>query len=210
MQQEHGKFILFDIASFASWLDSIKVARSIRLIQNHHTFIPAYKEFNGTNQFHLLDAMEQAHLQRGFDQIAQNLTTFPDGTLAVCRAFDVAPAGIKGVNSHALCIENLGNFDVGQDTMADVHRATIVKLNALLCRAFSLRPGTDTIVFHHWFDLNTGAENETGPEDGHHGPHKSCPGTAFFGGNTIDSSAANFIPLVSAALAEASNPEEGA
>ncbi|HEY6251782.1 MAG TPA: amidase, partial [Candidatus Angelobacter sp.] len=82
MQQQQGKFILFDLDAFASWLDALKVSRVIQLVQNHHTFIPSYNDFNGSNHFDRLKAMEDSHLERGFDQIAQNLTTFPDGTLA--------------------------------------------------------------------------------------------------------------------------------
>ena len=52
----------------------------------------------------------------------------------------------------------------------------------------------DTIVYHHWYDLDTGKRtNGTGNT-------KTCPGTAFFGGNTTEAAAANFIPLVVAAL----------
>jgi len=195
MQQAEGKFILFDLPAFASWLDTLSVSRGIQLVQNHHTFIPSYSDFNGSNHFDRLRAMEEAHLQRGFDQIAQNLTTFPDGTVAVCRAFDIAPAGIKGANSHGLCIENLGDFDTGKDAMTPAHRDCILKVNALLCRKFNLTPGTDSIVYHHWFDLSTGQRtNGTGTT-------KTCPGTGFFGGNTVSSAHDNFIPLIAQELA---------
>ena len=73
-------------------VNALQVNRKILLVQNHHTFIPSYRDFNGINHFERLNAMEAAHLQRGFSEIAQNLTTFPDGTVAVCRSFDNKPA----------------------------------------------------------------------------------------------------------------------
>ena len=195
MQQQQGKFILFDLDAFSAWLSAQNVTRVIRLVQNHHTFIPSYSDFNGSNHFDRLRAMEAAHLQRGFDEIAQNFTTFPDGTVAACRVLDKAPAGIKGANSNGICIENLGDFDIGKDNMTPAHRACILRVNALLCRRFQLNPNTDSIVFHHWFDLNTG-ERTNGT-----GTTKTCPGTGFFGGNTVGSAQANFVPLVSQELA---------
>src|SRR5947207_127163 len=190
MKQQQGKFIVFDLAEFTSLMAALQVSRQIKLIQNHHTYNPSYADFKGSNYFDLLKSMEQSHLQRGFNEIAQNLTIFPDGSVAVCRDFETAPAGIKGANSHGICIENLGNFDAGKNQMTAGQRDTILKTNALLCRKFNLTPNTDSIVFHHWFDLKTGQRtNGTGET-------KSCPGTGFFGGNTVASSAANFVPLV--------------
>jgi len=200
MQQQEGKFILFDLDAFASWLDTLNVTRVIQLVQDHHTFIPSYNDFNGNNHFELLKAMEQAHLQRGFDEIAQNLTTFPDGTVAACRVMDKAPAGIKGANTHGICIENVGDFDTGKDTMTPAHRACILRVNALLCRKFKLTPNADSIVFHHWFDLNTGQRTNGS------GTTKTCPGTSFFGGNTVASAQANFVPLVVRELANLAAP----
>ncbi|NTW81441.1 MAG: amidase, partial [Geobacteraceae bacterium] len=128
--------------------------------------------------------------ERGFDMIAQNLTTFPDGTIAVCRPLDRIPAGIKGANKMGICIEHLGNFNTGGDVMRDVQRGTVVRLNAILCRHFGLTPSTDTIVYHHWYDLDSGIRtNGTGNT-------KTCPGTVFFGGNSLSDAQANFIPLI--------------
>jgi hypothetical protein len=89
MKQQQGKFILFDVPDFASWLDGSSFSRVIHVLQCHHTFIPSYQNFHQTNHFDLLEAMERAHLERGFSEIAQNLTTFPDGLVAVCRSIDI-------------------------------------------------------------------------------------------------------------------------
>lgn len=194
MKVSQGKFILFDLMEFGNWLNSAPVNRAIRLIQNHHTYEPSYAGFNN-NHFALLKGMEDYHVkERGFSEIAQNLTTFPDGTIAVCRSLSKAPAGTKGANTGGICIENLGNFDSGKDKMTPAHRATIIKLNALLCKRFGLQPNSETIIYHHWYDLETGKRtNGTGTT-------KSCPGTGFFGGNKVDKAEANFIPLIAQEL----------
>ena len=51
--------------------------------------------------------MESFHISNGWGQIAQNITTFPDGSLAVCRSFDIKPSCVKNKNQGGLCIEML-------------------------------------------------------------------------------------------------------
>jgi hypothetical protein len=190
--RQSGKFLLFTLLEFEAWLSGLIVARKIKIIQNHHTFLPDYRTFSKTkDHFKLLAGMERSHLERGFNQIAQNLTTFPDGLIAICRPFEMIPAGIKGVNSFGICIEHLGNFDIGNDVMTPEHKDTIVKINLLLCEKFNLAINTTSIVYHHWYDLTTGRQVEEGSRN-----TKTCPGTNFFGGNTITKCEANFISQV--------------
>jgi hypothetical protein len=175
---KQGKFILFNKAEFQSWLFTNNFGRNINFVQNHHTYIPNYSHFNGSNYFGLLKGMESAHIERKFSQIGQNITIFPDGIIAVCRSFDLSPACIVGKNSGGLCIENLGDFDKNRDDMNAEHKESIIFTNAVLCMRFNLTPNTDRIVYHHWYHP------------------KSCPGTNFFGGNTKQDAASNFIPLI--------------
>ena len=89
MKQTKKQFILMDKKAFAKWLKSQKINRSVKRIQNHHTWIPAYKHFKRDNHFALMESMKRSHLKRGFSDIAQNITTFPDGTIGVCRPLTI-------------------------------------------------------------------------------------------------------------------------
>jgi hypothetical protein len=191
-----GQFTLFEtLDEFASFIGK-PVTRPITSVQNHHTAEPSYNEFKGTNHFALLAGMKNFHVSaRGFTDIAQNLTTFPDGTIAICRPMDIKPAGIKGANTGAICIEHVGNFDKNQDQMTPAQRDCILKMNALLVRRFKLKVDTNALVYHHWFDLDSG-QRRNGL-----GNVKSCPGTNFFGGNKVADCEANFLPLVRQAVA---------
>jgi SH3-like domain-containing protein len=197
MRQQDGKFILFDVTEFRSWLETASFTRVVKLLQVHHTFQPNYVDFYRiSDHFAMLKSMERFHMvDRGFSEIAQNVTTFPDGLVAICRPIDNIPAGIKGANQHGICVENLGNFDANQDAMTPEHRDCIVKVFAHLCRRFNLAPNSDTIQYHHWWDLNTGTRtNGTGVT-------KTCPGSDFFSGNSLTSAETYFIPRVSQELA---------
>ena len=188
----NGKFILLSPDEFAGWLAMQNVTRKIRLVQQHHTYIPGYKHFKGNNHFALCQSMEKEHMERGFAEIAQNFTIFPDGKIMVCRNIDTIPAGIKGANSNGVCIENIGCFDRGRDAMNKEQRDAIILATRALLERFSLAPSDQTVVYHHWYDLNTGkriAAEGTGTT-------KSCPGTGFFGGNTVANFNSHFLPAV--------------
>lgn len=188
-----GKFILLSPEEFDSWLRLQKTpARDIRLVQLHHTYIPAYRHFNGDNHFALCEAMERAHLERGFAEIAQHFSTFPDGTVMVCRSLEKIPAGIKGANANGICIENVGNFDKGKDQMTVAQRAVILSMTRALLSHFKLSPNDQSVVYHHWYDLNIGKRIKVEGT----GVTKSCPGTNFFGGNTVADFNKNLLPLL--------------
>lgn len=74
--------------------------------------------------------------------------------------------------------------------MTEEQAKSIVVATASLCVKFNIPVSTDYIVYHHWFDLSTGARNN-GTRN-----NKSCPGTNFFGGNKVADCRNNFLPLV--------------
>lgn len=184
-------FTHLNIQEFETYIKNLRVARTILYIQQHHTYLPSYNDFSGNNHFDLQKSMKDYHVgTNGFVDIAQHFTTFPDGSIATGRNLELTPAGIKGFNSNAICIENLGNFDSGKDTMTNQQKNTIIKMTAILSNKFSISIDTNHIVYHHWFNLETGERNNGTKKN------KSCPGTNFFGGNKVNHCQTIFLPLV--------------
>jgi len=190
MEEKFG-FKLLTPAEFEKWIAKEDVARMVLYIQEHHTWSPSYQHFTGANHFDLQRGMQNFHKNvNGWMDIGQHFSIFPDGKIVTGRGLEFSPACIFGFNSHSICIENVGNFDVDGDTMRPEQREAIVRVTAALCRRFRIPVNTDRIVYHHWFDLRTGARTDGS------GMTKTCPGTAFFGGNTVADATQNFLPLV--------------
>ncbi|KNY25018.1 phosphodiester glycosidase family protein [Pseudobacteroides cellulosolvens] len=190
--QVNKQFILMNRDEFKNWLFKQTFNRKISIIQQHHTYEPSYNDFNGKNHFELAIGMDNYHEDNlNYNDIAQNITIFPDGMIMICRPFDTVPAGILGANQNALCIENIGNFDINKDIMTMEQKESIIFVTATLCLKFNIVPSIDTITYHHWWDLSSGKRilDKSGNT-------KTCPGTNFFGGNTTISAKTNFIPLV--------------
>jgi hypothetical protein len=187
-----GKFILLDLNEFDGWLNMQNIKRKITLIQQHHTYEPSYSRFRNENHFQLCKSMEKSHIERGFAEIGQNFTTFPDGRIMVCRNLNIIPAGIKGANLNGICIENVGNFDSGGDTITSMQVGTIISITRSLLTRFKLDASDQTIVYHHWYDLVLGTRIFSEGT----GNTKTCPGTNFFGGNTVDDFNSNLLPLL--------------
>lgn len=203
--KNEGNFILLERAEFSAWLGEQCVTRSIWAVQEHHTWIPAYEQFKGSNHFALQNSMKNAHLERGFSDIAQHFSIFPDGKICTGRPLNNIPAGIKGANTGAICIENVGNFDSYKDVMEAEQRDSIIEAAAVIVKRFGITADTNGILYHHWYDLNTGERTDGS------GTNKSCPGTNFFGGNSVQACNANFIPLVNEKMPTVGieNPYEG-
>jgi uncharacterized protein YraI len=190
METKFG-YTLFTLSEFETWIEHQNVARTVLFIQQHHTFSPSYRHFDGNNHFALQRGMKNHHVHvNGWNDIGQQFSIFPDGKIVTGRSLEHSPACIFGNNSGALCIENIGFFDHGEDTMDPRQQESILRVTAALCKRFNIPVTADRIVYHHWFDLSTGARTNGS------GVTKSCPGTNFFGGNTVASSQQHFLPLV--------------
>ncbi|MFC4778421.1 N-acetylmuramoyl-L-alanine amidase [Paenibacillus sp. GCM10023252] len=211
--QIQNNFMLFTSwQEMKAWLYAQVVTRKILLIQNHHTAVPNYSHFDGSNHFARLEGMRSFHVHtRGFSATAQHFTTFPDGSIGVSldRTMDDIPAGIKGANAYGICIEHLGNFDIGADQMTAAQKQAVIALNRMLCEKFNLPIDTEHVVYHHWwsaqgsavYDLKTGSKLAGTSA-------KSCPGTGFFGGNTVVAAQNNFIPLIKRMTTEEQREED--
>lgn len=190
MEKKYG-FTKMDIAACESWVAGLQVARTIKLLQQHHTYSPDYSLFTGNNHFDLQRNMKRYHVNHnGWADIGQHFTVFPDGLILTGRNPEQPPACIYGQNARAICIENLGNFDRGGDIMHPRQEEAILRLTAALCKRFAIPANTDHIVYHHWFDLRTGERNNGS------GHNKSCPGSYFFKGNKVEDCQRHFLPKV--------------
>ena len=131
METKHG-FTKMTLAEFENWINKLMVGRTVLLIQQHHTWNPSYKAFNGTNHFTQQLGMKNYHISsNGWADIGQHFTTFPDGTIVTGRSLEHTPACLKGANTNGICIEHFGNFDKGGDKMTDAHRDTISGMTAI-------------------------------------------------------------------------------
>ncbi|WP_102029021.1 peptidoglycan recognition protein family protein [Salirhabdus sp. Marseille-P4669] len=197
-----GNHTIMTREEFQEWLFNQNVTRKVTLIQQHHTWAPSYKHFNGSNHHRLLEGMRNHHIKKmGWNNIAQHITTFPDGKIAISRPLNSIPEGTIGkeANAEGITIENLGNFDAGYDVMTKEQRDTIVYITALLCIKFGLTPSIDSITYHHWWHYRTKERVLDNADDK---DVKSCPGTSFFGGNTTNDAKKYFYPLVSKKIKE--------
>ena len=190
MEKKAG-FVLLQRSEFKDWLMKQPVNRKVTMIQNHHTWLPDYTTFKN-NHFDQVQNMKNFHVnERGWSDIGQHITTFPDGTIiAGTRPLERPPAGIKGHNDEAICLEHLGNFDKRKDEMTAEHKKTIILVNAALNLKFGIDVSVDHNVYHHWYDLTT-LQRTFGT-----GNTKTCPGTNFFGGNKVADAKKNFYPKI--------------
>lgn len=128
----------------------------------HHTYSPDHADFDGSNHFDLQEGMRDYHVNtRGWRDIGQHLTLFPDGVFLTGRDFMLSPAsannhnGVDGVSSHPLSVEMIGNFMEGYDTFEGK------QLNAMVELAKMFYNIDKPIFFHR--ELNA----------------TSCPGTSI-------------------------------
>lgn len=182
---------LIDVNDFKNYLDSLKITRKITVIQLHHTYSPAYRDFNGDNHIKLQNSMRNYHVKpRGYSDIAQTFTIFPDGKICTGRDINTAPAGIYGANSTGVCIECVGNFD-GTDTMTEAQKNAIAGAVKILLDKFGLNARTG-VTYHAWW---TSGGTALGTYIAGRSV-KTCPGTKFFGGNTREAYEKNLLPLI--------------
>lgn len=197
MQQKYG-FTKFSSAEFGNWMNAQSITRTCVRVQQHYTWQPRYSGFNGGNHFEMQRGMKNYHVNHnGWSDIGQHFSIFPDGDIVTGRPLNRAPACILNANSRAICIENVGNFDIGGDTMRNQHAASIFSTTAAILNKIGISTPTKTnVVYHHWY-------NSSGGLVYHNSGQKYCPGTAFFGGNRLVDYEANFLPRLMAEMGAA-------
>jgi len=138
-----------------------------------------------------MEGMRDYHVKsRGYADIAQTFTIFPDGMISTGRDINKAPAGIYGANTNGICIECVGDFD-GRDEMTAEQKSSIIAVTRLLLDKFGL-DAKSGVTYHAWWtskgkflgDYIAGKSTKT------------CPGKYFFGGNTKAAYEKNLMPLI--------------
>lgn len=122
MSWQYGK--LFSNASdFLNWLKG-QLSAHITEVHVHHTYSPSHKHFTGSNHRFLQDGMRNFHVHsRGFQDIAQHITIYPDGKIMTGRNVNIPPASATNHNDsdsdnrHPFMFEMIGNFDKGYDKL---------------------------------------------------------------------------------------------
>jgi len=84
-------FTKMNINEFKTYFQALRIGRLITRVQQHHTYIPAYTHFNGTNHFELQKSMREEHVNRnGWRDIGQHFTIFPDGSVLTVVIWSLA------------------------------------------------------------------------------------------------------------------------
>lgn len=192
-----GNFLLLEPSEFKGWLDTQNISRAITKLQVHHTWLPNYTTRINQDHFKCLEGMRNTHLRNGWNATGQNITVFEDGKIAISldRNLNSTPAGIKGANTGALCVEIIGNFDKGGNTMTGAQKQAVSHLYACLAIKLNIPIDTSHIVYHAWYTASGSwlGDYVQGKSS------KTCPGTLFWGdGNTKAAANKRFLPAVKA------------
>ena len=203
MKTKNGFTLLENLSEVKSWLNNQSVSRSITRLQVHHMALPDYacwasdQKKTDPHLTRTINLDSYGKTQWGSNDgkgkyIAQHFNVFPDGKITTGRSLNSNPIGISGWNSNAICVEIYGNFDKGKDSMTTAQRNAVIGLYGELCKKFKITPSSSTIRYHAWF--TSGGTYLGDYKAGQ--SRKTCPGTNFFGGNTMAAFNANFLPAI--------------
>lgn len=209
MKTQNGFTLMKGVSEIVEYLKKQNPSRKITRIQIHHMDLPNYDiwektdkkkfdepHFGRTNSLNDYGKNTWGSKDVNGKYIAQHFNIFPDGYITSGRSLSNNPIGIRGWNDNAICIEIYGDFDKGKDTMVKVQKDAVIALVGELCKRFKITPSENTIRYHAWFTskgtyLGTYVAGKSG---------KTCPGTNFFGGNTMDAYKKNFLPAIKSYL----------
>ena len=205
MKTKNGWTLFETTAEIGPWLNKQSVSRKINRLQVHHMGLPDYKTWNKTDKrvfsdpyFGRTESLDNygkttwRSKSANGKYIAQHFNVFPDGKITTGRSLNSNPIGITGWNTGAICVEIYGNFDKGQDIMTEAQQKAVIALFGELCKRFKLTPSANTIRYHAWFTSNGTYLGDYQARRS----RKSCPGTNFFGGNTMAAFNKNFLPAM--------------
>lgn len=140
------------------YISSFVFTREIKEIHFHHTWKPTIKNYmDNPDKERVIWGMWNYHVNTlKWSDIAQHFSIAPDGTLWGGRDLNKTPASISGRNTGAICLEHIGNFDVGNDKLDGVQlEASIRLIVALIKRAEQLQGYRPIVVFHNEYSSKT-------------------------------------------------------
>ncbi|HEX8443458.1 MAG TPA: caspase family protein [Allosphingosinicella sp.] len=127
---------------FAALVRDFPWKRRVGEVHLHHTWRPTQRDYSGRRT---IEGMWRHHTQtNGWSDIAQHVSTAPDGTIWIGRNFNWAPASAAGFNGNSsagpFMIEMIGDFDIGREQpTAKQKEATLAVIKAVQDR-FKLTP----------------------------------------------------------------------
>jgi hypothetical protein len=132
-------FVQLTLQRFYLLLDCYPLKRAIDSVHMHHTWIPNRSQYSGEAT---INAIHEAHLARGFVDIAEHITIAPDGTIWTGRDWNLPPASAVHFNGTSergpFMFETIGDFDLGHDPFDGVQRETVLSVLARLLTRFNL------------------------------------------------------------------------
>ncbi len=160
------QFRRFTASQLINYIKQFAFSRVVNQWHVHHTWLPDYSQFNGSNHDVLQEGMKEYHMQNnGWSDIGQHLTLFPDGVFLLGRDLNKTPASVLGWNTGALACEMVGNFDVGHDLMTEAQKLAMYEVSEFLVEQMHL-----IMRFHR--DSPTS--------------YKTCPGSGIDRNNFFD------------------------
>jgi hypothetical protein len=152
-----GNFQILEMADFGTWLEFQEITRPVRYIQNYFTLMPCYALFDGKNYQQTLNRMERyQRFDHEYDEIAQNISVFPDSTIAICRDLNKIPPGLNGTARFCVRVEYIINQLKDLQSLTDLLLDQKIFLNSLLCMKFMISPSTRSILDLPVTELVTG------------------------------------------------------
>lgn len=143
------------VDEFGALLRDFPFRRDINAIHMHHTWRPNHAQYRGQPT---IVGMWRTHTSvNGWSDIAQHLTIGPDGSLWLCRNWNLPPASAGGHNGSAgsgpFMFEMVGDFDVGKDPFGGAQKDTALRVVAMVQDRFGL--AGSTLRFHNQMSSKT-------------------------------------------------------
>jgi N-acetylmuramoyl-L-alanine amidase len=150
-----------NLVEFGILLRDFPFRRQIESVHMHHTWRPNHAQYKGQST---IAGMWRTHtVDNGWSDITQHLTIGPDGSLWLCRNWNLAPASAGGHNGTAAAgpfmFEMVGDFDRGKDPFEGAQKDAALRVVAMVQDRFGL--SASSLRFHNQMS------------------GKTCPGSAI-------------------------------